>query len=82
MLRLLAQPQKELQLDLKTNKTQHCQKIELYRNLTTKDLKKQHSFRRVGGMESQTGREVQRCGVLWRSNSSGRTDSPTFTYGG
>ena len=34
MLHLLAQPQKELQLDLKTDNTQNHQKIELYGSLT------------------------------------------------
>ena len=66
------QPQKELQLDLKTNNTQNHQKIKLYGSPTTKNLKKPHSFRRVGGAEGQrgrdteTGREAQRCGVARR----------------
>ena len=47
MLRLLAHPQKELQLNLKTNNTQNCQKIELYGSVTTKDLKKPQSCRPV-----------------------------------
>ena len=34
---LLQKPQKELQIDLKTNNTQNYQKIKLYRSLTTKD---------------------------------------------
>ena len=50
---LLAQPQRELQLYLKTNNNQNCQKIKLYGSLTTKDLKKPHSPRRAGGAESQ-----------------------------
>ena len=58
MFCLLAQPLKELQLDLKTNKTQNCQKIELYVSLTTKDLKKPHSSRQVGGVEM--------CAEVWR----------------
>ena len=48
---LLIQLQKKLQLDLKTNITQHLQKIELYESPTTKDLKKPHSSRWVGGAE-------------------------------
>ena len=50
MARLLAQLEQKLQLDYKTNITQICQKTELYGNLTTKDLEKPHSPRRVGGM--------------------------------
>ena len=42
---------KESQLNLKTNKTQNCQKIELYGSPTTKDLKKPHSSRCVGEVE-------------------------------
>ena len=37
--------------NLKTKTNQNCQKIELYRNLTTKELKKKHSSRLVGGAE-------------------------------
>ena len=44
MLRLLAQPQKELQLNLETSNTQtDRQKRELYGSLTTKDLENPHS---------------------------------------
>ena len=50
---LLQKPQKELQIDLKTNNTQNYQKIELYGSPTTKDLKKPHSSRWVGGVELQ-----------------------------
>ena len=39
---------KELQLNLNA---QNCQKIKVYASLTTKDLKKPHSSRQVGGME-------------------------------
>ena len=60
MLRFLTQPQKELQLNLKTNNTQNSQKIELYGSLTTKDLKKPHLSRWVGGAE--TG---QRAKAMW-----------------
>ena len=37
-LHLIAQPQKELQIDLRTSNTQNRQKIELYGSLTTQDL--------------------------------------------
>ena len=53
MLDLLMQPQKELQLYLKTNNAQNCQKIELYGSLTAKDLKKPHSSGGIGGAEMQ-----------------------------
>ena len=59
MLHLLMQLQRELQPFLKTNNNQNCQKIELYGNLTSKDLKKPLSSRRVGGVESQ--RQTERC---------------------
>ena len=66
MLHLLAQLQKELQLNLKTNNTQNCQKIELHGSLTTKDLKKPHSSRQVERAETQRwGTEARRHGVVW-----------------
>ena len=37
--------------NLKTKTTQNCQKIKLYGSPTTKELKKKHSFRPVGGAE-------------------------------
>ena len=37
--------------NLKTKNNQNCQKMELYRNLTTKELKKKHSSRQVRGAE-------------------------------
>ena len=64
MLCNLVQPQKELQLDMKTNNTQNHQEIRLYGSLTPKDLKKAHSFRWVGGAESQRVGE-KRGDVLW-----------------
>ena len=55
---------KESQLNLKTNKTQNCQKIELYGSPTTKDLKKPNPSRWVGGVDTQRRhRETRRCGV-------------------
>ena len=44
--------------NLKTNTNQNSQKIELYGSLTTKELKKKHSSRPVGGAE--TGSQVER----------------------
>ena len=52
---LLAQPQKELQLDLKTSNVQNHRTIELYRSPTTKDLKKPHACRWVEGAETGRG---------------------------
>ena len=48
--------------NLKTKSNQNCQKIELYGSLTTKELKKEHSPRPVGGVE--TGR--------WAEGTSGK----------
>ena len=84
MLHLLAQLQKELQLNLKTNNTQNCQKIELHGSLTTKDLKKPHSSRQVERAETtemgHRGKETW-CGVerWWHSTGIG---GPTFMCGG
>ena len=47
-------------LDYKTNITQKCQKIKLCGTPTTKDLKKSHSSRQVGGVETWSGAE--KCG--------------------
>ena len=44
--------------NLKTKNNQNCQKIELYGNPTTKELKQKRSFRLVGGAE--TGSPVVR----------------------
>ena len=44
--------------NLKTKNTQNYQKIELYGSLTTKELKKRHSSRPVGGVERTHGKEV------------------------
>ena len=85
MLCLLVQPQEELQLTSKqiiprTDRKSNCME------LTTKDLKKPHSSRWVGGAEpwSQSGEERKHT-VAWRGGGGGgggRTDSPTLTCGG
>ena len=42
--------------NLKTKNNQNCQKIELYRTVwTTKEIKKKHSSRPVGGAEMGSG---------------------------
>ena len=43
--------QKKDNNNLKTQNNQNWQKIELYRSLTTKELKKTHSSRPVGGAD-------------------------------
>ena len=77
MHRLLTQLQKTLQPDLRTNNPQNCQKTELHGSLTTKDLKKPHSSRWIGGVE--TGGEAWRPWVAWRG---GGMIGPTFMCGG
>ena len=44
--------------NLRTKNNQNCQKIKLYGNLTTKELKKKHSYRPVG--EAEMGSRVER----------------------
>ena len=57
--------------NLKTKNNQNCQKIELYESLTTKELKKQHSSRPVGGVEAGSqGGEDSRQGCSWQSGQS------------
>ena len=48
---------------LKTKNNQNCQKIELYGSPTTKELKKKHSFRLVGGVE-MGNQEEWTCGKV------------------
>ena len=54
--------------NLKTKNNQNCQKIELYGSPTTKELKKKHSTRPVGGVDinSQGGEDVLQ-GSRWRT---------------
>ena len=47
----------------KNNNNHNCQKIKLYGSLTTKELKKKHSSRPIGGAE--TGNQAERtCGKV------------------
>ena len=55
--------------NLKIRNNQNCQKIKLYGSLTTKELKKKHSSRLVGGVE--TGREDSRQGGSWQNGRDG-----------
>ena len=51
-----------------TKNDENCQKIKLYGSLTTKELKKKHSSRPVGGEEtSSQGREDIWQGGSWRT---------------
>ena len=69
--------------NLKTKNIHNCQKIELYRSPTTKELKKKHSPRLVGRVEmgSQGGGNSQQGGG-WRAGEGetavGRSGGPTF----
>ena len=74
MPHLLAQLWKKLQLDYKTNIVQKHKKIELCGSLTTKELKKSHSSRWVGGVEILI---VQRGAETWRHQEG----DPTPTCG-
>ena len=53
--------------NLKTKNNQNCQKIELYGSLTTRELKKKHSSRLVGGAEmgSRGEEDVWQDGSWW-----------------
>ena len=51
---------------MKNKNNQTCQKIELYGNPTTKELKKKHSFRLVGGAETSSWAERMHGKVVAR----------------
>ena len=61
---------------------QSIRKIKLYGSPTTKNLKKPHSSRRVGGGEMQ--RQVEMCGgAMWHSETAAAEGAvPAFTRGG
>ena len=72
--------------NLKTKNNQNCQKIELYVSPTTKELKKKHLLRLVGGAEN--GSQVERTewqGGSWRNRmgevAASRAGGPTFGSG-
>ena len=62
--------------NLKTKNNQNCQKIKLYGSPTTKELKKKHSSRLVGGAEM--GSWVERTHSKAAAEGRG---GPTFTKG-
>ena len=64
--------------NLKTKNNQNWQKIELYGSPVTKELKKKHSSRLVGGVEmgSQGGEDVQQGNGLGERSSGWWTEGP------
>ena len=59
--------QKKDSNEFKNKNNQNCQKIKLYGSLTTKELKKKHSFRLVGVVEtSSRGGEDYGWRTGWR----------------
>ena len=60
-------PKRRVTTNLKTKINQNCQKIELHESLTTKELRKKHSSRLVGGVERTRSKVV-----------AGRPGSPIF----
>ena len=66
---------------MKTINPQKCSQIELYENLTTKELKKKHSSRLVGRAETDSWVE-RTCGKVEAGGPGkvviGRASSPTF----
>ena len=71
--------------NLKIKNNQNCQKIKLYRSLTTKELKKKHSPRPVGGVETSSWAEGTLGKVVaggpGEGAAAGRLGGPTFTCG-
>ena len=72
--------------NIKTKNNQNCQKIELSESPTTKEIKKKHSSRQVGGAEM--GSRVERTrgkAAAGRTRVSeaaaGGAGGPTFTCG-
>ena len=76
--------------NLKTKNNQNCQKVELYGSPTTKEIKKMHASRPVGGARRAAGSErthgkvlTQRGGGLWNRAGQAaaiRPCGPTFTH--
>ena len=65
MLHFLVQPQRELQLYLKTNNNWDCQKTELYESLNNQSFK-EATFIQTGrrGGAAEMGREAWRHGCM------------------
>ena len=69
--------------NLKTKNNQNCQKIKLYGGPTTKEFKKTHSARPVGGAErGSCGEEDLQQGGGWKMGAAeavaGGAQGPTF----
>ena len=70
----------------KNKNNQNCQKIKLYGSPTTKELKKKHSSRLVGGAEmGSQGRKDSKQGCGWRTRvgkvTTGGPSGPTLVCG-
>ena len=75
MFRFLVQPQKELQLNLKTSNTQTVRKLNCMKS-NKQGLKEATIIRQVGGMETQGRGEETQCGAdrwQWRQNRHGQS---------
>ena len=73
---------KRTTMNLKAKTNQNCQKIKLYGSPTTKELKKKHSSRSVGGVEmGSQGREDAQQGRGWRTHIYLHVDKPRGTTG-
>ena len=66
--------------NLSAKSNQNCQRIELYGSLITKQLKKKHSSRLVGGVVtgSRGGEDAQQGDTRLGEAAAGQLDSPIF----
>ena len=68
--------------NLKRKNNQNCQKITLNGSPTTKELKKNHSSRLIGGVETGSwGGEVTQQGGSWRTGPHSHVDKLGGTTG-
>ena len=67
---LLPHTTKRITTNLKTKNNQNCQKIKLYESLTTKELKKKHSSKLIGGAETGSWGREEWQGHSWRVGQS------------
>ena len=68
--------------NLRTKSNQNCQKIELYGSPTTKELKKKHSSRLVGGAEWTCSKVVAGGlgGATFATGKRDRSHNPAFWH--
>ena len=80
---LLCTTKRRITTNLKTKNNHNCQKIKLYGSPTTKELKKKHSFRLVGGVEtdSQVERTHGKAAHQGGEAMAGGLGYPTFMCG-